>query len=163
MSQARMSAAILERATIRIGIVLSLSASLAACDPMPIAAIQVAPRAATNPDSTTERAFASVARIASEYGLRPSELARNENSGWIQCFTRGTLFLCGKLHSGEAQFQLRQFQHFSKDSQIFMRELLDSLQHQFGPEQVRECKWQNEDSLERTGCVPMRAAAAPGH
>ena len=141
------------RSTILVG----LCAVAIACDPIGFAAIQVAPAPNASADSTAQHAFASVARIAARRGLHGSALlAREDNLGWIECFARSTLFICGKLRSGEAQFQLRQFHHLGKNALDLKRELLDSLRNEFGSAQVRECKWRDEQSPDLTGCVPLR-------
>ena len=140
----------------RTRIVAGLCMAVVACDPIGFAAIQVAPTPGTNADSTAQHAFASVARITARRGLQPFDVARQDYKGWTECFNRSTLFICGKLRSGEAPFQLRQAHRLGMEALNIKRELLDSLRGQFGTVRVGECKWVDEQSPDLTGCVPLR-------
>ena len=140
------------RSTILVG----LCAVAIACDPIGFAAIQVAPAPSASADSTAQHAFESVARITARRGLQPFDVARQDYKGWTECFNRSTLFICGKLRSGEAQFQLWQAHRLGKEALNIKRELLDSLRSQFGTVRVGECEWRYEQSPDLTGCVPLR-------
>jgi hypothetical protein len=140
----------------RITLVAGLCAVVIACDPIGFGAIQVAPAPTANADSTAQHAFAAVARITARRGMQPFDVALQDYKGWTECFNRSTLFICGKLRSGEAQFQLWQSHRLGKEALNIKLELLDSLRSQFGTVRVGECKWVDEQSPDLTGCVPLR-------
>jgi hypothetical protein len=144
---------------------MRLLAALALCcvacafDPSTYASFAVAPRATAGGDSLAQAVFATVGRIGARHGLQtvdPRGADNQNDEGWQQCFTRPSLFLCGKVKDREVQFELRQVltPRFSPDADSLRRELLDSLRAQFGADRVRECKWQVERDQRRSGCAP---------
>ena len=139
--------------------VASLCVAVAACDPIGFAAIQVSPQLTKPSDSTALSALAVVGRIATRHGLVPSTSGRTNDQGWNACFARETLFLCGKLRAGEAQFQMRQWHSLSADAMSLKAELLDSLRAQFGDTHVRECKWTDKRDLPSSWCEPLTGSA----
>ena len=142
--------------------VVTLGTILAACDPIEFAAIQVAPQAVASPDSATQRALSLVARIAGRRGLVPVVDTHKDPMRWNECLGRSTLFVCGKVHAGEAQFQMRQWHSFSADALSLKRELLDSLRVEFGHSRVQECKWTDKRDLPSSGCEPLKTGGPDG-
>ena len=62
---------------------------------------------------------------------------------------------CGKVKDREIQFRLFETmaRQYTPRADSLRRELLDSLRARFGERSVRECTWQHEHDLKRSGCA----------
>ena len=124
-----------------------------ACHPVAHAAIAVAPRPTARADSSARAAFALIARIAARRGLEPF-VNRDPLQGWIECFARSAVWVCGKVRDHEPQFLMHESGCFrlTPEAEGLRREPLDSLRVQFGQPRVRECEWEVGRSPESSGC-----------
>ena len=140
---------------VRTLLLLGIWYTVAACDPVRTAAIQVAPRPKEGADSTSQVAISAIAeRVARLHGLKPVEPYQSAPDEWIACFGERSLFVCWKVKDREAQFLIRNagFQ-LSPTAEGLRDDLVAGLRAQFGSAQVRECRWQG------SGCAPL---ALPG-
>jgi len=144
----------------RVLLGLGVCCVAAGCDPVKYASFAVAPDPTVGVDSAGQAAFAVAARVATRRGLTrfdPTGPDGRNAEGWKQCFTRSSLFLCGKVKDREVQFrfyQVRTFE-FTPTADSLRRELLDSLRVEFGQQRVRECRWEAARDPRRSGCVPL--------
>lgn len=143
----------------RVPLILALSATAVACDPAKFASFAVAPLPVPAMDSAQRAVFASTARVAASHGLEPVAPRVSDSgnpSGWSHCFTRSTVFLCGRTRDGEVHFQLRQSltRRFTPWADSLRRDLLGSLRSEFGAERVWECTGRPERGPGRAGCAP---------
>ena len=125
--------------------------TLAACDPVRSAAIQVAPHPQQDADSTSQvAAFAIAERVARLHGL--VQIGPNDRGpeDWTTCFGERSLFLCWKVKEREAQFRIREWGfHLSPLAEGVRDDLIAALRAQFGSVRVRECTWRGN------GCAPL--------
>jgi hypothetical protein len=127
-----------------------------ACHPAAYAAIAVAPRPTARADSSARVAFALIARIAARRSLKP--FVNRDGEGWIECFARSAVWVCGKVRDQEIHFLMLEGGWFrlTPEGEGLRRELLDSLRVQFGQPLVRECKWRvDHNDPGRSGCPPI--------
>lgn len=128
---------------------------LVACDPVRGATIQVTPRALRQTDSATvAAAFAVAERVAKARDLKPTW----GGDRWIRCFGEHSLFLCWRVHEGEAQFDIREAGlRLSGNAEGLREALLMELRARFGATQVRECNRRGCMVLARTDSAQRRA------
>ena len=129
-----------------------------ACDPIEHAGIALAPRPALEPDTAgpvrfIDSVFATVRRIAGQHGLREFEPSDKAPNGWLACYGKETLILCGKVLGNEAQFDLHQWARFTPEAVALKATLLDTLRAQFGGERVRECEFGWNRKIRSISCA----------
>jgi len=121
-------------------------------------AIAVVPTASLGVDGTRDSVLAVVARLAHRYGAQEQKPDLQAEEHWIQCFSRETLMMCGKVYRGETQLRIYQARatRLTRWADSMNHELLDSLRRSFGVVQVRQCDWRLSGDAEGSGCrIPM--------
>lgn len=148
---------------------VALSCVTAACDPIQIRGLTVAPTLSIDAESAQERAFVLASRIAVAHDLLPGPAAPfTGDEGW-QCHHTRAIRLCGKVIADEVQFHFPEIRFsFSSRARSIWLELNEGPTATFGPDSVRECRWTErpdpdrpagERAVLRDSCVPARRSS----
>ena len=149
------------RALVRLLCVGVANYSAAACDPLTLKAIAVAPQPEVGTDSSTRVALALARRLATRDGLETFVPEDNAERGWAECFSSRDLYLCGKVREGEVQFAMYMpGTGFSPQAALLWRELQDSLRATFGASSVRGCTWTNRWKGHEAGCDAIKKSGS---
>lgn len=132
--------------SIRLGVAITLSCVLSACDPVVSRSIVVAPQPPMVADSARTDAFDVARRLALRFGMTEVSTDRVAvGSQRDECLALNTLRLCLSAAPAEARMQLVQLYsgRLRGPAKAFHDELVDSLRARFGAAEVKECKWRD--------------------
>ena len=119
------------------------------------AGVAIAPSPSVPADSVAHTGLGIAAAVAAKFGLEASSPRSPEDTDWLQCFAKETLWLCGKLQGGELQFQFTQAMttRLTPWGDSVRVALLDSLRSRFGQYSARECEWKYQRKTTEYTCV----------